>query len=388
MKKQTYKLLRFYKFIILWGPIFTLHVFYSNAQTVSPCPTDNLSNYPGAWKNFSGYSAPGHIKAKPGSYDKTAADANLEKLLDLAKKAYPKPMGGNANFTKHLDFSNVDDYLPFGHKLYIGHPGFVCTVGDKLTETFETGVYLVFHINNYAPFVFPVNAPEVPGTEQLIGAIDESDIFYGINGKRVFLIHENFVSSNGWMDHYTEKIYRDEIPRQQWYNIRRENTPLFSYVTRKEYLKQFREEIKTYTDIYMRHVEDEYKKYPESFKQTYEGLDDYRKRVQNGIRLVDEYLLNKSEDELGKPLSELIHFEFLLYSEDTELKFREDRFHLAFFNEEYLDKKLPLHIPQFIIVELSAPAHDKTGKDSWKYNFRKKMMDGLDFTSIHNMLRK
>jgi hypothetical protein len=372
MKKHTHNLRRFYKFSILWGPIFTLFVFYSNAQTVSPCPTDNLSNYPGVWKHFSGYSAPGHIKAKPGSYDKTAADANLEKLLDLAKKAYPKPMGGNANFTKHLDFSNVDDYLPFGHKLYIGHPGFVCTVGDKVTETFETGVYLVFHINNYAPFVFPVNAPEVPGTEQLIGAIDESDIFYGINGKRVFLIHENFVSSNGWMDHYTEKIYRDEIPRQQWYIIRRENTPLFSYVTRKEYLKQFREEIKTYTDIYMRHVKDEYKKYPESFKQTYEGLDDYRKRVQKAIRLVDEYLLNKSEDELGKPLSELIHFEVLLYSEDTELKFREDRFHMAFFNEEYLDKKLPLHIPQFIIVELSAPAHDKSGSDFWKYNFRKK----------------
>jgi hypothetical protein len=388
MKKHTNNLHRLHKFIILWGPIFTLLVFYSNAQTVSPCPTDNLSNYPGAWKHFSGYSAPGHIKAKPGSYDKTAADANLEKLLDLAKKAYPKPMGGNANFTKHLDFSNVDDYLPFGHKLYIGHPGFVCTVGDKVTETFETGVYLVFHINNYAPFVFPVNAPEVPGSDLRIGFLEGSYSDYGINGQRVFQIPVNFVGSNGWMDHYTEKIYSNEEPREQWFVIRKENIPLFRYITRMEYLQQYREEIKAYRDEYLRVTEESYKKYPEAFSGSYKSLPEFKKRAEYVVSLIDDYLKNKSEEELNLPFSELINHNLLLFSDQSEIKFHEGRFHLAFFNEEYLDKNLPHHIPQFIIVELSGPAHDKTGRDSWKYNFRKKMMAGLDFTSIHNMLTK
>jgi hypothetical protein len=362
-------------------------VLQSFAQKATPCPTDNLSNYPGAWKPFYANVGSAYIKAKPGSYDKTAASATLDKFLSLAQKAYPTPAGGNAYFSRHLDFSKPNAYQPFGYRLYIGHPGFVCTVGDKITETVETGVGLEFNVNSYDAFASPINAPEVSGTGQLIGAINESGM-YGINGKMVFLIHENFVSSNGWMDHYTEKIYRDEIPRQQWYIIRRENTPLFTYVTRKEYLTQFQEDIKNYRDIYIRSIEDGFKKYPDSYRQTYDGLDDYRKRVQNAIRLVDDYLLNKSEEDLRKPLSELIHVERLLYSGDTELKFREDRFHLAFFNEKYLDKKLPLHIPQFIIVKLSAPAHDKSGPHAWKYNFRRKMMEGLNFEAIHNMLVK
>jgi len=376
-------------FIVCSILMFTLHAYGQvSAQPTNPCPTDNLSNYPGTWKPLKLYSAPGHIKAKPGSYDKNIANANLEKQLNIAKKAYPQPLGGNINYDKYLDFSNVNDYMPFGYRLYIGHPGFVCTVGDKITETYETGVYLVFHVNKYNAFAFPVTAPEVSGTRQRVGVMPGSESDYSINGQRVFLIHENFVSSNGWMDHYTEKIYGDEEPRQQWFIIRKENVPLFSYVTRREYLTQFREEIKTYRDAYIQHIQNEYKKYPEFLKEEYERLDDYKRRAENAIRLVDDYLKNKSEEELTRPVSELFHHVSVIYTDEPELKFREDRFHLAFVNEEYLDKKLPHHIPQFVIVELSALAHDKTGSSAWKYNFRKKMMEGLDFTSIYNMLSK
>ena len=358
------------------------------AQKANPCPTDNLSDYPGAWKPFSGYSAVAQFKAKPGSYNKSAAAANLDKLLALAKQAYPQPLGGNANFTKYLDFSSAYSFMPIGYHLHIGHPGFVCGARNNIDLTYETGVSLKFSINNPEIFASHITPYKVNGTDHYIGAMKNAESAYGINGQSVFLIHENFVSTNGWLDHYTEKIYRNEEPTQQWYIIRRENEPLFRYVTRKEYLTQFREEIKEYRDVYIRHIENQYKKYPESFKQTYEGLDDYRRRAENAIRLVDNYLKNKSHEELSKPLSELINFEYILYSDATELKFREDRFLLAFFNENYLDKKLPLHIPQFIVVFLSGSAHDKTGPHAWKYNFRKKMMDGLDFKAMYNMLAK
>jgi hypothetical protein len=373
---------------LLLVSLILLQMSFATAQPVSPCPTDNLSLHPGAWKPFSGYFAVMLFKAKPGSYDKSAADANLEKLLTLAKKAYPQPMGGNANYTKYPDFSSAYDYMPFGYRLYIGHPGFVCTVGDKITETVETGVYLVFHINKYEAFASPVTAPEVPGTEQRLGVMKDTESDYSINGQMVFQIHENFEGSNGWMDHYTEKTYANEEPRQQWYIIRKENVPLFRYVTRREYLSQFREEINVYRDAWIRYIENEYKKYPEILKPEYDRLTEFKGRAENAIRLVDNYLNNKGEEELTKPVSGLINHNLILYTDEPELKFPDDRFHLVFFNEEYLDKKLPHHIPQFIVVELSGPAHDKTGRYAWKYNFRKKIMEGLDFNAIYNMLSK
>ncbi len=358
------------------------------AREANPCPTNNLSNYPGAWKPFSGYSVVARFQAKPGSYNKAAAAANLDKLLALAKQAYPQPMGGNANFTKYLDFSTAYSFMPIGYHLHIGHSAFVCGARNNIDLTYETGVTLKISINNPEVFASHITPYKVNGTDHYIGAMKNAESAYGVNGQSVFLVHENFVSTNGWLDHYTEKVYRNEDPTQQWYIIRRQNEPLFRYVTRKEYLTQFREEIKEYRDVYIRHIENQYKKYPESFKQTYEGLDDYKRRAENAIRLVDDYLKNKSKEELSKPLSELINFEYILFSDATELKFREDRFHLAFYNDEYLDKKLPTHIPQFIVVFLSGSAQDKTGPDAWKYNFRKKMMDGLDFKAMYNMLAK
>lgn len=374
----------YHRFILL----AILFIFFLKlyAQPENPCPAGNLSEYPGAWKPFSGYQTVAQFKAKAGSYDKTAADATLEKMLALARQAYPQPQGGNANYTKYLDFSNAYDYMPFGYRLYIGHPGFVCTLGDKITESVETGVYLVFHVNSYQSVASSVSAPEVPGTNRRLGVMKGSESDYSINGRRVFHIHEHFVGSNGWMDHYTEKIYAGEEPRQQWYIVRKENVPLFSYVTRREYLSQFREEIKIYREEHIRHVNEEYRKYPEFFKQEFEWLGEFIERAENAIRLVDNYLMNEGEEELQKPVSELLNHGYFIYTDEPEIKFREDRFHLVYYNDEYLDEKLPHHIPQFIVVELSGPAYDKTGRDAWKYNFRKKMMEGLDFEAMHKIL--
>ena len=358
------------------------------AQDINPCPTDNLSNHPGFWKPYIGYRGAGQFKAKPGTYSKSVADANLDKMLAFAKQAYPQPMGGIANFTKYPSFSSAYSFMPFGYSLYIGHPGFVCGANNKIDLTYETGVSLEISINNPELFASHLSSYQVNGTDHYIGGFKNDESHYSINGKRVFLIHENFVSTNGWMDHYTEQIHGNQEPREQWYIVRRENEPLFRYVTRKEYLTQFREEIKEYRDVYIRHIESQYKEFPESFKQTYDGLDEYRRRAENAIRLVDNYLENKGTEELSKPLSNLVSVEHLLYSGTTELIFPVDRFHLVYFNEEYLDKKLPLHIPQFIIIRLSGSSFGDTGTKAWKDNFRKKMMEGLDFKAMHNMLAK
>lgn len=214
----------------------------------------------------------------------------------------------------------------------------------------KAGVTLKISMNNPEVFASHITPYKVNGTDHYIGAMKNAESEYGINGKRVFLIHENFVSTNGWLDHYTEKIYR-ETNTTMVHHPERKRTPVqVCHPQKIPHTIQGRDQripgcLHT---PYRKSVQ----KDPESFKQTYEGLDDYKRRAENAIRLVDDYLKNKSREELSKPLSELINFEYILYSDATELNLQ-DRFHLAFFNEEYLDKKLPLHIPQFMVVFLS-----------------------------------
>lgn len=375
---------------ILISVILTF-LFYSAsvlAQNTSPCPTENLSQYPGEWKPRNGYVAEAQYKAKPGTYNKSAASINLDKLLALAKQAYPKPLGGDANFTRYLDFSSAYSYMPIGYRLYIGHPGFICSNTNKIALTYETGVYLNIAINNFENFASHVTAQQVAGTNKYIGSVKNSESDYGINGKRVFLIPGDFINSNGWKDHYSEKLYSGEEPAEQWFIIHREKEPLFNFVTRREYMTQFREEIREYRDVYIRHIESEYKKYPESYKSVYDDLGNYKTKSDHAIKRVDDYLKSKSEEDLNKPVSNPFNFEMFIHSDDMEIKFREDRFYMAYFNDAYLDKKLPLHIPQFMIVQLSATSHDKTGKNVWKYNFRQKMMGSLDFKAMYNMMAK
>jgi len=367
--------------------IFLLIAIAATAQETSPCPTENLSQYPGKWKPRNGYVAGGQYKAKPGTYNKSAASVNLDKLLALAKQAYPTPMGGDADFTRYLDFSSAYSFMPIGYRLYIGHPGFTCSNTNKIALTYETGVYLNIAINNFENFASHLTAQQVAGTNKYIGAIKNSEPDYGINGKRVFLIPGNFISSNGWMDHYS-KLDSGKEPTEQWFLIHRENEPLFNFVTRREYLTQFREELREYRDVYTRHIESEYKKYPESYKSVYNDLGNYKIKTDNAIKRVDEYLKNKSEEELNKPVSDQLSFEMFIHGDDKEIKFREDRFYMAYFNDAYQDKKLPLHIPQFMIAEFSANANDKTGRHAWKYNFRQKIMESLDFKAMYNMLAK
>jgi hypothetical protein len=97
-----------------------------------PLPSPDLSGHPGEWKARAGYRGTAHIKAPPGSYNRTSADATLSKLLTLLQAAYPQPNGGMAYFTKYFTFSTPDPDGAFGYSLYVGHSGFYCTSANRL----------------------------------------------------------------------------------------------------------------------------------------------------------------------------------------------------------------------------------------------------------------
>mgnify|MGYP001469378177 FL=1 len=121
----------------------------SAAHAQSPCPNPDLSSHPGAWKPRAGYVAPARFKAPPGSYNRAAADATLNKLLALLQAAYPEPRGGMAYYEKSFTFSSPDRELPSGYSLYAGHSSFYCTMANRLVEGGETGVTINVDVNTF-----------------------------------------------------------------------------------------------------------------------------------------------------------------------------------------------------------------------------------------------
>lgn len=353
----------------------------------NPCPTKNLSDYPGTWKPRSSYRGVGPAQKTPpaGTYNKVIAGANLDKLLVLAKNAYPEPKGGNAYFTKLTDPRILYKWEKFGYKLYIGHSSFVCTAGQKITESVETGVYLEFYVNNFSDFVSPVGAPTMNESNLRYFPAAKDDDTYTIGGKRVFRIPINHISSNSGMDQYTEKIYGNNEPRERWFILRKENVPLFRYITRKEYIIQFKEEIRLYKNEYIQYVKTNYQKHPEAMQSTFDWLPKFEANAEKLTRRIDEYLQNSSTEELNKPMAELIHYG-ILFNDDPKLRFLEDRFHLVFINEDYFDLKKPVHIPQLIIVKLSSPPANKNPEYAWRDHFRNSIINGLDMKAISSMI--
>lgn len=365
---------------------FCLALLDVSAQT-NPCPTKNLSDYPGTWKPRSSYRGAGPAQKTPpaGTYNKVIAGATLDKLLAITKNAYPQPKGGNAYFTKFTDARILYKWEKFGYELYIGHPSFVCTVGDKITEITQTAVYLVFHVNNFSALIHPVGAPSMNESAMRYFPAGKDDDTYTIGGKRVFQLPINQISSKSGMDQYTEKIYGNSEPQERWFIIRKENVPLFHYVTRKEYIIQFKEEIKLYKNEYVQNVKTNFQKYPEAMQSTFNSLPNFESNADKLTRRIDEYLQNSSAEELNKPVGELIHYS-ILFDDDPKIRFREDRFHLVFINESYFDLKKPVHIPQLIVVKLSSPPANKKPEYAWRDNFRNSIMNGLDLKAISSMI--
>lgn len=231
-------------FLAMVGWASALH-----AQT--PCPPGDINQHEGAWRPRPGTPGRSQFRAPARSYNSAIADATLDTVLGLLRAAYPQPTGGMAYFAKSVTFSSPYPGLPFGYSLYVGHSGFFCTASNTLAETGESGVGINVDVNRFGTAVLlsPVDAPSMntSGGELRFNADELGQ--YLINGRRVYRIPAIAGQHRG-VDYYTNQRYYTrpgDPPYQQWFVVRKPDLPLFTYVTRREYVEQFRNELKTFT---------------------------------------------------------------------------------------------------------------------------------------------
>lgn len=355
--------------------------FAAHAQ--SPCPNPDLSSHPGAWKPRAGYVGPARFRAAPGSNNRAAADATLTKLLALLQAAYPEPRGGMAYFDKSFTFSSPDRELPFGYSLYVGHSGFSCTSANRLVESVESGVFINVDVNTFlnTSMLSIVTAPEISTSAGSVKLNADEEGNYRIGGRIAYRVPA-VATRSADADRYsiTSRADRGGAPTEQYIVLRKNETPLFTYITRREYLQQFRGELETYKSREMEGARANAgtpgASNPEWQARFAKGMDAY-------LRSVDAYLRSAPEAELSRPVSELLsHFPIDL--DNPQVRFRQDDFHLVHFNHTYLDKKLPLHIPQFIVIRWSVK--DTPKSPAWEANFREHISNRLDFAAIRALL--
>lgn len=358
-------------------------VLVSAAQAQSPCPSDDLSGHTGAWKPRSGYSGRAHRSAPAASYNRAAADAALSKLLALIQSAYPEPKGGIAYFTKHLLFSTPYREWPFGYSLYVGHTGYYCTASNKLVESGESGVFLNLDVNSFdtASLIARVDAPEMRTATAPLKFNADDDGGYRIGGRAVYRI-PGVADRYQDVDRYTKSSTpgRAESPSDQWFVVRKDDAPLFAYVTRKQYLQQFRAELETFK---ARQIESDRAWAKASGTDNADWQARLAKGMDSYVRAVDAYLETSTEADLAQPVSEpLPHLPVDL--DNPQVRFRDGEHRIAFLNQDYLNKKQPLHVPQFIVIRLTI--REMANPPAWERRFRDQIQTGLDFAALKALL--
>lgn len=351
------------------------------AHAQSPCPNSDLSDYPGAWKPRAGYEGAAQFRALPGSYSKAAADATLNKLLAIVQAAYPEPKGGMAYFEKSLLFSSPDRELPFGYALYVGHGAFGCTTANRLIESSTTGVFLNVDVNSFwkTSLLSPVTAPASTGSSKFNA---DEDGNYRIGGRLVYRVPSVYDRYNE-ADRYSKlsRANRGGAPTEQFFVVRKSETPLFTYVTRRDYLKQFRDELGYYKSLEL----ERFRANAGDPAFSAEWQARFLKSIDAYIRAVDSYIKDAPETELIRPISELLpHFPVEL--DNPHVDFKEGDYHLAWLNPDYLDKKQPHHVPQFVVIRWTIK--DTAKPAAWEQRFRNSISTRLDFAAIKALLGK
>ena len=355
------------------------------ADAQSPCPNADLSDHPGAWKARTGYMGASQFSAPRGSYDRAAADATLTRLLTLLQSAYPDPKGGMAYFTKYLTFSTPYRQMSFGYSLYVGHTGFYCTSANRVVESGESGVFINVDVNSFSTssLISAVTAPTISTSGGPLTPNADENGDYRIGGQPVYQIPSVSRPYKG-ADHFAKASMTrsGQPPAEQYFVFRKRDMPLFSYVTRRDYLKQFRGELEAYKS---RELEAGRANAGRPGASTSEWLAKFSRGMDAYIKSVDAYLTNQPEAELSRPVSELLpHFPIDL--ENPELKLRDGDRHLIYLNQAYLDKKQPYHIPQFIVIRLSI--REMANSPAWEKRFQSQVSGQLDFAAISALLGK
>lgn len=302
-------------FMVLWA---------ASAQAQTPCPAGDINQHQGAWRLRRGAQSPAQFRAPAASYSRATADGTLEKILGWLRAAYPQPSGTMAYFTKDLTFSTPYRDRPFGYSLSVGFAGFWCTQAGTLAELGESGVFINVDVNNVerAGLLMSQQAPSMQALkgEMSFNAAGDADGQYTIDGKRIFLVPPDTGEHRG-VEHFVKHEYagRAEPPDRQWFVVRRPDVPLVIAVTRREYVQQFRGELELYTT---RELERRREWTSQSGDANAASHDAAFGQSQAAYRrAVDEYL-----------------------------------------NPAYMDPKLPRHVPQFIVIQLSARA----GRYPWE----------------------
>lgn len=364
-------------------PCLFLALWASAAQAQTPCPAD-VNQHAGAWRPRASPQSPAQFRAPAGSYNRATADATLETILGLFRAAYPQPTGTMAYFNKNLTFSTPYRARPFGYSLYMGFAGFQCTSAGTLAELGESGVFINVDVNSLegAGFLMPVAAPsmQTPAGEVQVNAAGTDEGQYTIGGRRVFLMPADAGTHRG-VDHYTRREYggNDEPPDWQWFVVRRPDVPVVIPVTRREYVQQFRRELESFTSselavqrAWARQTGDEsVRAHAEAFARSQAAY----------LQAVDEYLQRATEEELARPVHELLMF-FPRDPDHPGVDFREGDRVMAWLNPAYLDPTLPHHVPQLIVIRLSARA----GRYPWEAHLRDRFSNGLDFDTLRALV--
>lgn len=352
----------------------------------APCPPGDVNQHLGAWRARPFPQAAATFRAAAGSYNRAAADRTLETILGLIRAAYPQPTGTNAYHDRNLTFSSPSRGVPFGYSLSVAFSGFKCTPAGKLAELGESGVFINVDVNRFesAGLLMKASARTMRTVkgEVAINAAGDEDGQYTIGGRRVFLIPATAGEPRG-VDYYAMNEYSrtGDPPDWQWFVVRKPGVPLVVPVTRREYAQQFRNELETFT---ARELESRQEWARQSGDTSAASHDAAFARSQAAyLRAVDDYLNNAGERELARPVSE--HLMFIPSDPDNPaVRFRDDDRVMAVLNPAYMDPALPAHVPQFIVIQLSARA----GRYPWEKDLRARISSGLDVDALRGLLGK
>jgi hypothetical protein len=345
------------------------------------CP-DDLFTVDGKWKEVSDYYSPSFTyKASAGSYSKHEAEAIILKVLEIAKSAYPLPKGCHANYDKHFPFASFLSPLPFGYFLRTGFFNFYCS-GGSVSQIESTNVWLTIEINSFSNtrFLTLVTPPQAGPSDNDPVFNSNEDYNYLVNGRPVFYIP----SQKEEREHLT--YFMSDQGNVQYFLITRDSAALFIPVSRKDYLEQFKSELKDYR-IYKEKTLTKWLNIAPDDESTRNFLARFGPSIEKYIQTVDRYLSQTSADELAKPVSDLLPL--LPADMDnpevifTSFKNRQ----MVYFNKEYMSPKLKAHTPQFIMVELRAEKDDGSDRFRWRTAVRENFEKNLDFRELKLMLK-
>lgn len=289
-----------------------------------------------------------------------------------------------AYVSRNLTFSTPYRARPFGYALSVGFAGFQCTRSGTLAELGESGVFINVEVNRLesASLLMP---QEAPSTQTLSGevkfnAASSDDGQYTLGGKRVFLVPAAAGTHRG-SDHYVRHQYAapGSPPDWQWFVIRKPGVPLFIPVTRGDYAQQFRRELERFTAL-------EGENQREWARQSGDNsaaaqAADFARSQAAYMRALDDYINTAGDAELARPVFEPLMF-IPRDPDNPAVQFREGDRVMAVLNPAYMNASLPAHVPQFIVVQLSAQA----SRFPWESALRERVMDGLDFDAMVALL--